>query len=133
MLHYIHNIVLKKYKKKDKKIIIKEQKYFHDGDDFKGDVWSKTTIPKEIALLSKMWQDDESLISSRHRFSKNGFSTKKKQATLPTKTTQDKRQKTYRPSLTPNRKTLTALTHNTPHKQHTTLHTNRKCANGDMI
>ena len=70
MVHQTHHLIyqhicaplhstkhcIKKVKQERWKIIIKEQKYFHDGD-----VQSKTTISKEIALLSKMQQDDESL------------------------------------------------------------------------
>ena len=58
------------------------------------------------------------------------FKQKRQQANLPSKTTQnrDKRQTDIRYLLTPNnRKPLTVLSHNTPHKELTTLHTRQNC------
>ena len=67
-----------------------------------------------------------------------GFFSKKKrgeQANLPSKLhkTREKRQTDIRHLLTPNRKPLTVLSHNTTHKQLTTLHTHQTCQNCAMV
>ena len=93
-------------------------------DDFSwGDGNPKTTIPKEIVLLSKMWQDDEPLIYPRHRVFFFFFfnSTKKRNRLIYCKNHTKQATEDIQTFTRTQPKTLTALTHTTFHTNHTQL------------
>ena len=105
--------------RKMEKLLIRSRRTFMMGWLQWGDGKPKTTIPKEIALLSKMWQEDEPLIYPRHRVFFN--STKKGNRLIYCKNHTKQGTEDIQTFTRTQPKTLTALTHTTFHTNHTQL------------